>query len=60
MATNKLALPLFLLAAVLFLIVALLPAARGRGVDYTYLVLAIVFFVIGLTTVRHRNGNNGS
>jgi hypothetical protein len=54
MATNKLAFPLFLLAAFLFLIVALLPAARGDGVDYTYLVLAIVFFVIAMTTVRRR------
>lgn len=52
MAQSKIAAWLFMLAAALFLVVALLPVVRGGRLNATFLSLAVVFFIIGIGVAR--------
>jgi hypothetical protein len=42
----------FMLAAVLFAVAALIPVVRGGDFNATFLVLALVFFVLGAGVMR--------
>jgi hypothetical protein len=42
----------FMLAALLFALATLIPLARGGDLNATFLVLAIVFFVLGGAVMR--------
>ena len=44
----------FMLAALLFMVAALIPLVRGRDLNTTFLVLALVFFVLGAGVMRKR------
>ncbi|MGH7586587.1 MAG: hypothetical protein ACREMH_10095 [Gemmatimonadales bacterium] len=52
MAPSRIAVWLFMLAAGLFLVVALLPVVRGGRLNATFLALAVVFFVLGVGVAR--------
>jgi uncharacterized membrane protein len=54
MDRAKIVLSLFFIAALMFLAVALIPLARGENLNAAFLVLAIVFFVLGVTATRKR------
>ena len=43
-----------MLAALLFMVAALIPLVRGRDLNTTFLVLALVFFVLGAGVMRKR------
>ena len=43
-----------MLAAALFMLAALIPLARGSGVNTTFLVLGVVFFILGAGVMRKR------
>ena len=42
----------FMLAALLFAVAVLIPLTRGREFNATFLVLALVFFVLGAGVMR--------
>jgi succinate-acetate transporter protein len=52
MAQSRVAVWAFLLAAVLFLVVAFTPIVRGGSLNATFLALAVVFFVLGIGVAR--------
>jgi len=56
MAHRRVAVTGFFLAALLFLVVALLPLRTGRGLNATFLALAVVFLVIGMGQARRGGG----
>lgn len=55
---KKIAPAAFLLAAVLFFAVALIPLARGKELNATFLPLGVVFLVLG-AAVRKKLGEGG-
>lgn len=44
--------------AVVFLIVAFLPVARGGSLNAAFLALAVVFFVIGIAAGKKKGGTD--
>jgi hypothetical protein len=56
MAQPKLAITWSLIAAVLFLIVALAPVVRGDSLDASSLSLSVVFFILGIAIAKKNRG----
>ncbi len=52
MPNQRLVVGLFLVAAVLFLLAALIPVFSGQALNATFLALAVVFFVLGIAKRR--------
>jgi hypothetical protein len=52
MAQSRLAGWGFMLAALVFGVAAVIPLARGRDLNATFLVLALVFFVLAAGVMR--------
>ncbi len=49
---------LYWLAAFLFLVAASIPIIRGETLNATFLVLAIVFFILGVGTAKRARKRN--
>ena len=50
----------FLVAGILFLVAAVVPLARGGVVNFTFLLLAGVFVVLGTIVGKRSRPNNSS
>ncbi len=51
---------IFLLAAALFVLAAVVPTFGGRPLNAAFLGIAVVFFVLGVVTKRKSGGSSGS
>lgn len=60
MAQPKIAVWGFLFAAILFLVVAFLPLARGGPLNATFLALSVVFFVLGAAVAKKNRVTDSS